>query len=91
MSKQNEIQSAIRQFILDQFPAARKRGVADDDSLLEQGIVDSMGVLEIVTFLEGEFDVTLSDDELMSDHFETIASISELINSKVPEGATWTS
>jgi acyl carrier protein len=91
MSTQDEIQTAIRQFVLNQFPAARKRGVADSDSLLEQGIVDSMGVLEIVTFIESEFDITLTDDELMSDHFETVASISDLIHRKTMEGATWTS
>ena len=91
MSTQDEIRSTIRQFVLNEFPAARKRGIADGDSLLEQGIVDSMGVLEIVTFLESAFDVTLSDDELMSDHFETVASISELIHRKIMEGATSTS
>lgn len=86
-----EVQSAVSQFVLDQFPAARKRGISADDSLLDQGIVDSMGVLEIVTFVESEFDVTLTDDELMSDHFESIASISKLIHSKITQEATWTS
>lgn len=91
MSTKEEIQAAIREFVLKQFPAARKRSTADDDSLLEQGVVDSMGVLEIVTFIESEFDVTLSDDELMSDHFESIAAMANLVHRKTMEGASWTS
>jgi acyl carrier protein len=90
MKTRDEILSAIRQFVLDQFPAARKRGVGDDDSLLEQGIIDSMGVLEIVTFIESTFSVTLSDDELMSDHFESVGSIAELVHRKTLEATAWT-
>jgi acyl carrier protein len=85
--RKDEIQAAILEFVLTKFPAARHRGIKDTDSLLEQGIVDSMGVLEIVTFLESQFDVTLSDDELLSDHFETVASIAELVDRKMPERA----
>jgi len=90
MKSQDEIQSDIREFVLKQFPAARKRETGDRDSLLEQGVVDSMGVLEIVTFIESTFEVTLSDDELMSDHFESIAAMAELVYRKTTETASWT-
>ena len=88
----DEIQTRLRQFILKQFPAARKRDVSNDDSLLEAGIVDSLGVLEIVTMIEQDFGVTLDDDELMSDHFESIAAITNLLHDKLHVGnAQWTS
>lgn len=91
MSNKNDIQTAIREFVLKQFPAARKRGAGDDESLLEQGVVDSMGVLEIVTFIESEFNITLTDDELMADHFETVAAMADFVHRKTMEGASWTS
>jgi len=87
----HDIQTALREFVLKQFPAARKRGVGDHDSLLEQGLIDSLGVIELVTYIEHEFGVTLSDDELVSDHFESIASMAELVSCKTEEPATWTS
>lgn len=90
MKSQAEIQTTIREFVLQQFPAARKRETSDHDSLLEQGVVDSMGVLEIVTFIESTFEITLSDDELLSDHFESIAAMADLVHSKTAEDPSWT-
>ena len=87
MKTQDEIQTDIREFVLKQFPAARKRETGDHDSLIEQGVVDSMGVLEIVTFIESTFEVTLTDDELMSDHFESIAAMAGLVHRKTLEAA----
>ncbi len=87
MSKLDEIQAAIRNFVYSQFPAARTQGLAETDSLLDLGVVDSMGVLEVVTFLENEFAITLTDDELMADHFESIATIADLVHRKLMEGA----
>ena len=88
----DEVGAAIREFVLKQFPAARNRGVAADDSLLVQGIVDSLGVLEVVTFIETEFQLTITDDELLSDHFESIASMADFVAQKIAgEESTWTS
>lgn len=78
-----EIESAVQQFVLAQFPAARSRGVGPNDSLLTQGIVDSLGVLEVVTFLEKEYQFTISEDELLADHFESIAQITDLVVKKL--------
>jgi acyl carrier protein len=77
------IQTHVRQFILQQFPAARRHALADDDSLLEAGIVDSLGVLEVVTMIEQDFGVALDDEELMSDHFESIARLAALVHDKL--------
>jgi acyl carrier protein len=77
------IQSHLREFILQQFPAARSRAIADNDSLLEAGIIDSLGVLEVVTMIEQDFGVMLDDEELMSDHFESIARLAALVHDKL--------
>lgn len=87
-----DVKASIRQFIHKQFPVARSRGIGDHDSLLTQGIIDSLGVLEVVTFIESQFQLTVTDDELLSDHFESVSQIAELIRQKLGAGAaTWTS
>ncbi len=78
----DEVRQRIRQFVQQQFPAARK-GLSDSDSLLKPGIIDSLGTLEIVTFLESEFQVQLTDEEMLSEHFESIDSLTQLVLSKV--------
>jgi len=73
----------VRQFILKQFPLARKRQVRDSDALLESGIVDSLGVLQVVSFIEQEFSVKISDDDLVPDNFQTIDRIKALIADRI--------
>jgi acyl carrier protein len=82
-----EIKSEIRQFIQRQFPPARQPGFSDSDSLLRPGLIDSFGVLELVGFLEQQFGVTLTDDEMLSDRFESVNSLAELVGEKLQPGS----
>jgi acyl carrier protein len=66
----------------------------DEDRLLERGIIDSMGVLELLGFLEQEFGVTLVDEDITEQNLGTIQSIARCVstrlknrNSRVPGGA----
>lgn len=54
----------------------------DDYPLLEKDVLDSMGIFQVVAFLEDEFGIEVDDAELVSENFETIGSIAELIDSK---------
>jgi acyl carrier protein len=78
----DDVLSSIRQFVAEKFPLARKRGIQDNDSLVAGGIVDSLGILEIVTFLEESFAFTLDDDEVVADNFDTIAAIANFVIEK---------
>ncbi len=75
-------QVRIRDFILNQFPIARKRGIADADPLLGHGILDSLGILEVVAFVEREFTITVADEELVPESFESISSIARFVDEK---------
>ncbi|HET9252924.1 MAG TPA: acyl carrier protein [Candidatus Eisenbacteria bacterium] len=77
----------IREFILGKFPLAKKRGVRDDDPLLRTGILDSLGILEVVSFLESEFQIVVADEELVPESFETIATIARFVDGKRASGA----
>lgn len=77
-----QISIALKQFILEKFPLARKRGIDHDTFLLQSGIVDSLGILELVAFIENEFGITVSDDELMPENFQNIAMMTSFVAGK---------
>lgn len=85
---QTEIQSVLQDFIVQQFPAAAGQRVDNQTSLIHNGIIDSLGVLEIVTFVEQRFHVVMSDDEMVSEHFESVQSLANLINAKLPRDSS---
>jgi len=80
----DELNEQLRDFLLDRFPLVRKRGLNFEDNLLEGGVLDSLGILDLVAFIEKKFDVVLSDDELLPENFESIRHISTFIRNKVP-------
>jgi acyl carrier protein len=76
------ISEAIRKFIVSKFPLARKRHVADSDLLLETGILDSLGILDVVQFIETEFGLHVDDDELLPENFQSIQALTEFVQKK---------
>jgi acyl carrier protein len=76
------INARIHEWTTGHFPLAKERNIGPSDSLLESGIVDSLGTLDIVMFLEQEFGFVVEDEEMLADHFETIESISNFVKSK---------
>jgi acyl carrier protein len=71
--------SRIRQFVLQKFPLAKRRKVTDQDDLLESGIIDSLGVLELVTFIQQEFSVTVDDEDLTPENFQNIECMARFV------------
>jgi acyl carrier protein len=56
--------------------------LADDDHLLANGILDSLGVLDMVGYLEMEFGITVSDDDLLPENFETLGRLAQFVEGK---------
>ncbi len=54
----------------------------DDDSLVESGIIDSLGIMKLVQFIESEFSIVIADAELTPDNFDTVDDIVKLLESK---------
>ena len=77
-----EIKDRVRQFILTNFYVADANALADDTSLLDQGIIDSTGVLEVISFLESEFAIAVADDEMLPDNLDSIARITAFVAKK---------
>ena len=73
----------IRQFIVDNFMMGRNPAdLTDTGSLLELGIIDSTGVLELVGFLEQQFGVTVEDDELVPDNLDSVSNLASYVSRK---------
>jgi acyl carrier protein len=71
------IEDKIRNYIFAQYPALEVREMGDNDPLA--GVLDSLAVLGVVGFIEPEFSVELSPSDLTDENFETIGSISRLV------------
>lgn len=72
----------IQQYIVEHFPLARKQSIIADSSLLEGGIIDSLGVLDLINFLEEEFKILVCEEDLRPENFETITTMVAFVQSK---------
>jgi len=74
-------ESTIRQFLVeDVFYDRDLRDLGPGDSLLERGLLDSLAILKTVTFCEEQFGVTIPDEEVLPDHFESVRAIASLVD-----------
>jgi acyl carrier protein len=77
------MQDRIYAFVMEQL--APRRGVtqlARDESLIDTGIVDSLGIFQLMAFLEEEFAISIADDEVTPDNFRTLAAIEAFVEAK---------
>jgi acyl carrier protein len=77
-----DVKDKVKTFIRENFLFDSSAQIEDDDSLLEKGIIDSVGVLELVLYLEEEYGVKLEDEEVIPENLDSIANIDNLIRSK---------
>lgn len=72
----------LRNFIVETFLFGQDSGLTDETSFLEQGIVDSTGVLELVAHLERTYGFKVKDEELVPDNLDSINSLAAFIATK---------
>jgi acyl carrier protein len=80
---QEEVGTKVHQFIRKNFLFDEKTPLTNDQSLLGSGVVDSTGILELISFLEDTCRVKFEDSELVADNFDTIDKISGFIIAKL--------
>jgi acyl carrier protein len=76
----------IRNFIVENFLYGQDDGFGEDVSLLEKGIIDSTGVLELVSFLEDRFSVSVEDEELVPENFDSLSRLAAYVSKKMDNG-----
>ncbi len=77
--------SDVRHFIVENFlfgNTSERFAFSDDHSLQDRGIVDSTGILELVSFLEETYDISIDDHELHPDNLDSVARIARFVERK---------
>ena len=87
MTQTQTIEERVREFILKSFPTARKNGIQETEKWLESGLLDSLGTLQLVNFLEGECSIQVSDEELIPENFESFSAVVDFARRKISSRA----
>jgi acyl carrier protein len=84
----NSILSDLREFIARNFLFSDKGYTYPDDaSFLESGIIDSLGIIELVTFVEKKYGISVADNELLPENFDSVAKLGSYIVNKSAKGS----
>ena len=77
-----KLQQQIRDFVTSNFYVADPKALEDRTSLLDQGIIDSTGVLEVIMFIESTFGVTVENSEMLPENLDSIERIAAFVARK---------
>ncbi len=83
----SDTKEKVRAFIVENFMFGNDEGLSDDTSFLEQGIIDSTGVLELVDFLEETFSIKVDDEELIPENLDSIQNLVVYLSKKQQQAA----
>ena len=78
----DETAELITGFIRHRFPLASSKELTPGLSLLESGIVDSLGVLDLVGFIEEQFGIEAQDDDLVPENFDSIDALTRFVKER---------
>ena len=80
---ENEVKARLREFIsINYLFGDATRAPADDDSLLEKGILDSTGILELIEFLEEGYGIAVTESETVPDNLGSITNLTRFVLDK---------
>lgn len=74
-----DIKEQVRAFVTSNFYVADPTGLEDNVSLLDRGIIDSTGVLEVIFFIEDTFSITVEDSEMLPNNLDSIERIANFV------------
>jgi len=74
-----DIKERVRTFVTSNFYVADPTMLEDEASLLDRGIIDSTGVLEVIFFIEETFGITVEDSEMLPDNLDSIERIASFV------------
>jgi acyl carrier protein len=79
----SELKDAIRSFVVESFLFGNNENLEDNTSFLDEGIIDSTGILELVSYLEEEFSITVEDEDLVPENLDSINNVTAYLQSKI--------
>lgn len=82
------IEKALFDFVQDELARGKEvAGLASTDNLIDSGILDSLGIMKLISFVEERFSVKITDEDLLPENFESIGKIQALVLRKSPAAA----
>ena len=78
-----ELKDKVWTFVVENFLFGNNENLEEKTSFLEEGIIDSTGVLELVTFLEEEFSIVVEDEELIPENLDSIYNVKIYLGKKL--------
>lgn len=80
------ISETIRAFIVDSYLFGEEHGLTDDCSFLEEGLIDSTGIMQLVSFIEEKYAIVVSDEELTPENLDSINRVAAFVEGKLRPG-----
>ena len=78
-----DIQEKLKNYLLMELAADLGiESLSAEDDLLEQGIIDSMGIMNVIAFIEEQFEIAVEDQEIVPENFQTIKNMEQFIGQK---------
>jgi acyl carrier protein len=78
-----KIEETVERFIIDELLVGNSQMKLDpDQSLVNSGVIDSLAILRLISFLEEKFEIVVEDDEVVPDNFETLNVIKAFVEGK---------
>jgi acyl carrier protein len=77
-----DIGTEIRDFVVTNFLFGKGEDLSNDESLLENGVIDSTGVLELVSYLQERFEIRIEDDEIVPANLDSIHNLVDYVGRK---------
>jgi acyl carrier protein len=81
-----DVKTLVRKFIDDNFMMGGDLVIADDTSFMKEHILDSTGFLELITFIEETFKVSVADQEMLPANFDSLNNIDAYLKRKLAVG-----
>ena len=73
----------VKEFVIDNFLYGDGDQLTEETSFLGSGIIDSTGILEVVSFLEESFDISIDDDEFIPENLDSLNNIDKFLHKKM--------
>jgi len=73
---------ALTNYIESELAKGRKTNIQPSDDLLSEGIIDSLGILQLVGFIEENFNIVIADEDVVLENFQSISALDTFLNSK---------
>ena len=80
LSMDRDARAAIREFVVDRLaPPSGRADIGDEEDLIDTGVIDSLGIFQLVAFLEERFGITIGDEEITPENFGSVMAIERLV------------